>query len=192
VTDANAAARVGQCTQCGAPLSRYNPDPMSTSCSHLHASTPAPGECLTRPSGAPGDDAGVVVRAWRGSRGSSQAETARLLGMTQQNLSQIENGRQTMSYEQRQRAVSVLGISAEDLGLSPGRPLTELDSAVAIDQARWRQECRWLNQHRSELARLAVQLYPAEHQVPDTPLIAGPGWIPDEPIELRSLQLTPG
>jgi transcriptional regulator with XRE-family HTH domain len=77
--------------------------------------------------------------------------------MTQQNLSQIENGRQTMSYEQRQRAVSVLGISAEDLGLSPGRPLTELDSAAAIDQARWRQERRWLNQHRSELARLVVQ-----------------------------------
>jgi transcriptional regulator with XRE-family HTH domain len=82
-------------------------------------------------------------------------ETARLLGMTQQNLSQIDNGRQTMSYEQRQRAVSVLGISAEDLGLSPGRPLTELDSTVAIDQARWRQERRWLNQHRFELARLA-------------------------------------
>src|SRR6185312_9183684 len=96
------------------------------------------------------DDAGAVVRAWRGSTGSSQAETARLLNMTQQNLSQIENGRQTMSYEQRQRAVSVLGISAEELGLSLGRPLTELDSAVAVNQARWRQERRWLNQHRSE------------------------------------------
>jgi transcriptional regulator with XRE-family HTH domain len=190
VTAADAAARVGQCAQCGAALSRYNPEPVCTSCSHLQASPPVPGEWLTRPSGGPGDDAGVVVRAWRGSTGSSQAETARLLGMTQQNLSQIENGRQTMSYEQRQRAVSVLGISADDLGLSPGRPLTELDSAVAIDQARWRQERRWLNQHRSELARLAVQLYPAERRVPDTPLIAGSGWIPDEPIELRSLQLT--
>jgi transcriptional regulator with XRE-family HTH domain len=72
-------------------------------------------------------------------------ETARLLGMTQQNLSQIENGRQAMSYEQRQRAVSVLGISAEGLGLSPGRSLTELDAAVAVDQSRWCQERRWLN-----------------------------------------------
>ncbi|MBV9446178.1 MAG: helix-turn-helix transcriptional regulator [Streptosporangiaceae bacterium] len=110
--------------------------------------------------------------------------------MTQQNLSQIENGRQTMSYELRQRAVSVLGISAEDLGLSAGRPRAELDAAVAVDQARWRQERRWLNQHRSELARLAVGLYPAEHRVPDTPLIAGPSWIPDEPLDLRSLRLT--
>ncbi|MGH3571117.1 MAG: helix-turn-helix domain-containing protein [Pseudonocardiaceae bacterium] len=116
MTAANAAAKVGQCTHCSAPLSRYNPNPVCTGCSHLQASPSVPGEWLSRPSGGPGDDAGVVVRAWRGSTGSSQAETARLLGMTQQNLSQIENGRQTMSYEQRQRAVSVLGISAEDLG----------------------------------------------------------------------------
>ncbi|MGH3772717.1 MAG: helix-turn-helix domain-containing protein [Pseudonocardiaceae bacterium] len=131
-----------------------------------------------------------MLRAWRASARDSQVETARLLGMTQQNLSQIENGRQTMSYGQRQRAVSVLGISAEDLGLSPGRPRAELDTAVAVDQARWRQERRWLNQHRSELARLAVELYPAEHRVPDTPLIAAPGWIPGEPVGLRSLRLT--
>ncbi|MGH3766391.1 MAG: helix-turn-helix domain-containing protein [Pseudonocardiaceae bacterium] len=138
----------------------------------------------------PADDTGAVLRAWRASAGRSQAEAAGLLGMTQQNLSQIENGRQAMSYELRQRAVSVLGISAEDLGLSVGRSRTELDAAVAVDQARWRQERRWLNQHRSELARLAVQLYPAEHRVPDTTLIAGSGWIADEPAELRSLQLT--
>jgi transcriptional regulator with XRE-family HTH domain len=190
VTAADAAAAVGQCTQCGASLSRYDPDRVCASCNHLHEAPLAAGKWLCRPSGGPGDDAGAVVRAWRGSTGSSQAETAGLLGMTQQNLSQIENGRQTMSYEQRQRAVSVLGISAEDVGLSLSRPLTELDSAVAVDQARWRQERRWLNQHRGELARLAAKLYPAEHQVPDTPLIAGPGWIPDEPAELRSLQLT--
>jgi transcriptional regulator with XRE-family HTH domain len=83
------------------------------------------------------------------STGSSQAETARLLGMTQQNLSQIENGRQTMSYEQRQQAASVLGISAEDLGLSPDRPPSELDAAAAVDQARWRQERRWLEMSTS-------------------------------------------
>ena len=190
MTAADAAAAVGQCTQCGAPLSRYNPDPMCARCNQLHDAPLTPGEWLNRPSGIPSDDAGAVVRAWRRSTGSSQAETARFLGMTQQNLSQIENGRQTMSYEQRQRAMSVLGISAEDLGLSPGRSASELDAAVAVDQARWRQERRWLNQHRCELARLAVQLYPAEYRVQDTPLIAGPGWIPDEPAELRSLRLT--
>jgi transcriptional regulator with XRE-family HTH domain len=186
--ETSAAAR--QCTRCGAPLSRYNPEPLCAICNHADEAIPAAGEWLHRPTGAPADDTGAVLRAWRVFARCNQAQTARLLGMTQQNLSQIENGHQTMSYEQRQRAVTVLGISAEDLGLSPGRPPTELDAAVAVDQARWRQERRWLNQHRSELAQLAVELYPVEHRVPDTPLIAGPGWIPDEPIELRSLQLT--
>jgi transcriptional regulator with XRE-family HTH domain len=179
-----------QCARCGAPLSRYNPEPTCARCTHAEEAIATAGEWLSRPSAAPANDTGAVLRAWRASTGHSQVETAQLLGMTQQNLSQIENGRQTMSYELRQRAVSVLGISAEDLGLSPGRPRTELDAAVAIDQARWRQERRWLNQHRSELARLAVELYPAEQRVPDTPLIASPGWIPDQPIELRSLRLT--
>ena len=183
---------VRQCASCGAPLSRYNPEPTCASCNHADEPSSAAGEWLSRPSAAPADDTGAVLRAWRASTGRSQVEAARLLGMTQQNLSQLENGRQAMSYELRQRAVSVFGISAEDLGLSPGRPRVELDTAVAIDQARWRHERRWLNQHRSELARLAVELYPAEHRVPDTSLIAGPGWISDGPAELRSLRLTLG
>ena len=187
---AETSAALRQCARCGASLSRYNPEPTCASCSHVDEAIPAAGEWLSRPSAAPADDIGAVLRAWRASTGRSQVEAAGLLGMTQQNFSQIENGRQTMSYELRQRTVSVLGISAEDLGLSPGRPRAELDAAVAIDQARWRQERRWLNQHRSELARLAVELYPAEHRVPDTTLIAGPGWIPDEPAQLRSLRLT--
>jgi transcriptional regulator with XRE-family HTH domain len=187
---ADTSEALRQCTRCGAPLSRYNPEPICASCDHAEEVIPAGGEWLIRPASLPADDTGAVLRAWRASTDHSQVETARLLGMTQQNLSQIESGRQMMSYEVRQRAVSVLGISAEDLGLSPGRPRAELDAAVATDQARWRQERRWLNQHRSELARLAVGLYPAEHRVPETSLIAGPGWIPDEPVELRSLRLT--
>ncbi|HEX6403689.1 MAG TPA: helix-turn-helix transcriptional regulator [Pseudonocardiaceae bacterium] len=184
------AAIAGQCAHCGAPLSRYNPGSVCAGCNRSDEPGSAAGEWLNRPAGVPADDTGAVLRAWRASTGRNQADTAELLGMTQQNLSQIENGRQPMSYQQRQRAVIVLGISAEDLGLSPGRPRAELDAAVAIDQARWRQQRRWLNQHRSELAQLAVGLYPAEHRVPGTPLIAGRGWIPDEPAELRSLRLT--
>ncbi len=190
MTAADASAAVGQCAQCGAPLSRYNPDLVCAGCNHADEPIAVAGDWLNRPTGVPADDTGAVLRAWRASTGRNQVEAARLLGMTQQNLSQIENGRQAMSFELRQRAVSVLGISAEDLGLSPGRSRAELDGTVAVDQARWRQERRWLNQHRSELARLAVQLYPADHRVPDTPLIAGAGWIPDEPAELRSLRLT--
>jgi transcriptional regulator with XRE-family HTH domain len=163
------------------------------SCDHSGEPATADAEWLSRPVAAFVDDTGAVLRARRATTGRSQAEVALLLGMTQQNLSQIENGRHPMSYELRQRAVAELGISAEDLGLAPSRPraaFDETDAAVATDQARWRMERRWLNQHRCELARLATELYPAEHRVPDTPLITGPGWMAAEPAELRSLRLS--
>lgn len=192
MTAAKAVESARRCTHCGAPLSRYNPAAVCASCDHAGKPASAGTDWLHHSAPAVVDDAGPVLRAWRASTGRSQAEVARLLGMTQQNLSQIENGRQSMSYELRLRAVSELGISAEDLGVAAPRPRAgdEQDRAVAADQARWRMERRWLNQHRHDLARLAAQYYPVEHRVPDTPLIAGDGWIPAEPVELRSLRLS--
>ncbi|MGH2869338.1 MAG: helix-turn-helix domain-containing protein [Solirubrobacteraceae bacterium] len=96
--------------------------------------------------------------------------------------------------EQRRKLVIELGIAAEDLGLSSGcaRRLVSSDDAspqIAASRLRWRTERRWLNQHRCELERLAVRLYPAQHQVPGTALIARPEWMVTEPIELGSLVL---
>jgi len=112
------------------------------------------------------DDAGAVLRAWRTASGRSQVEVAAALCITQQNLSQLENGRRPMSIELRRRIVEELGIAAEDLGLSSGQTwqLVSRDDAsaqIAASRMRWRAERRWLNQHRAELARLATQLYPA-------------------------------
>lgn len=122
--------------------------------------------------------------------GQSQAEVAQRLRMTQQNLSQIENGRHPMSFELRRRAAAELGIPAEDLGISEGHGPAHGGAEAMSSQARWRAERRWLNQHRSELARLAAGLYPADYRVPDTPLISRPDWLPREPVPLRSLDLT--
>ena len=150
------------------------------------------GAWIDRVADATGDDAGPTLREWRRSTKTSQAEAARRLGMTQQNLSQIETGRHPMSYEMRRRAVEELGISPGDLGLSAGRhqaPDRDLPDTVRESQARWRFERRWLNQHRSRLAGLASALYPAEHRLPSTPLIAPPEWVPDAPVNLRALDL---
>jgi transcriptional regulator with XRE-family HTH domain len=147
---------------------------------------------IDRVAEATGDDAGPALREWRRSTRTSQAEAAGRLGMTQQNLSQIETGRHPMSYELRRRAIDELGIAAGDLGLSAGRHQPsdrELPDSVRDSQARWRFERRWLNQHRSRLAGLAAALYPAEHRLPGTPLIAPPEWVPDTPLDLRSVGL---
>jgi transcriptional regulator with XRE-family HTH domain len=140
------------------------------------------------------EDAGAVLRGWRLNSGQTQVAVAAALGLTQQHLSQIENGQRPLSLEQRRKIIAELGIAAEDLGLSSvhihrlaGRE--DASSEIAASQLRWRNERRWLNQHRSELAQLAVRLYPAEHRVPRTPLIAHPDWLPGEPVDLDALAL---
>lgn len=140
------------------------------------------------------DDAGAVLRAWRATNRQSQAAVAELLNTTQQHLSQIEKGTRPLSLEQRRTIVAELGIPAEELGLSSGqaRHVVSSDDAspeVAASWMEWRTQRRWLNRHRSELARLAVELYPAEQRVPRTPLIAPGEWLPAAPIELAAVGL---
>lgn len=142
-----------------------------------------------------GDDAGMVLRAWRLRNRQTQANVAALLNTTQQHLSQIEKGLRPLSFDQRRTVVAELGIPAEELGLYGGqaRHIVSSDSAspeIAASRVEWRAQRRWLNKHRSELGRLAVGLYPAEQRIPRTPLIAPADWLPGAPMELRSLRLS--
>lgn len=66
------------------------------------------------------EDAGAVLRGWRLNSGQTQVAVAAALGLTQQHLSQIENGQRPLSLEQRRKIIAELGIAAEDLGLSSG------------------------------------------------------------------------
>jgi len=140
------------------------------------------------------DDAGAVLLAWRGTAGRTQTEVATVLGTTQQHLSQLETGQRPISLELRRKIITKLGIAPEDLGLSSGhaRKLVSRDDAspeIAVSRLRWREERRWLNQHRAELGAVAVQLYPAEYRLPHTTVIAPAEWLPSEPVELGSLAL---
>lgn len=132
--------------------------------------------------------------AWRVAAERTQCDIAGVLGTTQQHLSQIENGQRQVSLELRRKMVTELGIAAEDLGLSSGhvRKLVSRDDAnpeIAANRLRWREERRWLNQHRSELAKLVARLYPAERLVPRAAVLAPPEWLVAEPLELGSLEL---
>ncbi|MGH3930627.1 MAG: helix-turn-helix domain-containing protein, partial [Pseudonocardiaceae bacterium] len=140
------------------------------------------------------DDAGAVLLAWRVTAGRTQTGVASVLGTTQQHLSQIETGQRPVSLELRRKIVAELGIAAEDLGLSSGyaRKLVSRDNAspqIAASRLNWRDERRWLNQHRRELGTLAVRLYPVEYRLPQTTVIAPAEWLPSKPVELGSLAL---
>lgn len=149
---------------------------------------------LRRPDEVAGNEhLGDIIREYRLASGQNQVAVADAMGMTQQFLSQIENGVRKVSLEQRRKFVQVLGIPPEHLGLS-GRPRPpvapdDATAAIATSRGRWRSQRSWLNHHRSDLARLAVEWYPTEHRVGDTPLIANPDWMPGAPIELGAVRL---
>lgn len=170
---------------------------------HLGACVPGghPGEpeegdggWLRREGEAVIDDAGSVLLAWRIAAQRSQTDVAEALDTTQQHLSQIEKGQRPVSFDLRRKMVTELGIAAEDLGLSSGqaRKLVSRDDAspeIAASRLRWRNERRWLNKHRSELAKLVVQLYPAGRRLPHVALLTHPDWLAGKPLELGSLTL---
>jgi transcriptional regulator with XRE-family HTH domain len=140
------------------------------------------------------DDAGSVIRQHRLAAGQTQADVAAAMRMTQQHLSQIEHGRCAVSLELRRRFAALLGIPPHALGLSgSGSGGHGADEAVPADVAasrgRWRAQRAWLNQHRADLAKVAVGLYPPEARVCGTTLIAAPGWVPAAPLPLRQLVL---
>jgi transcriptional regulator with XRE-family HTH domain len=117
------------------------------------------------------------------------------VGITQQHLSQIEKGRSPVTFDLRRRFAALLNIPASALGLSdrvtvPAARQETADSAdVSASRGRWRAERTWLNQHRSDLAKVAVGLYAPESQVAGTTLITAPGWLSPRPLPLRSVRL---
>ena len=146
-------------------------------------------------SGSGEDDAGAVIREYRLASGQNQVAVASAVGMTQQHLSQIENGKRPVYLDQRRVLADVLGIPPENLGLAGNRarPPVEPNHAsreIAASRGKWRAQRAFLNQHRSDLAKLAVKLYSTDARVARTPLIADPSWIPPSPVPLRSLSLT--
>jgi transcriptional regulator with XRE-family HTH domain len=144
-----------------------------------------------------GDEAsntGQVIMQYRLAADQTQADLAGAVRITQQHVSQIEKGKCPVTLALRKRFALVLGIPPDALGLSPRASMvpTQRDSIhpeVMASQGRWRAQRAWLNQHRSALASVAARLYPPECRVANTTLITAPGWIPNDPLPLRSISL---
>ncbi len=151
---------------------------------------------------------GGVLREYRKANGLTQAALAELLQIDQTYISLIERGRrQIRDADSLLRIALLLGIPPSDLGLSddllvvtgdlgvrerygPDGGLSGPAEAVRSDQSDWRAVRRYLNQHRSALAGLAVGLYPAEVRIRRTTLIAPSSWLPSEPVDLAKITMT--
>ncbi|MFD6565430.1 helix-turn-helix transcriptional regulator [Micromonospora profundi] len=136
----------------------------------------------------------------------TQQEVADRLGppVTVGQVSRWERGVVVPVPKTRRALAQVLGVSVRDLGIQPApavsapRPrssaedfMPELvqDPRVVASQVEWRRTRELLNGNRHVLSQVAAGLYPGA-RLADTGLIAGPGWIPDAPVDLAAVALT--
>ncbi len=72
------------------------------------------------------------------------------------------------------------------------QPVTAQPTVAEIErsQQRWRQERRYLNEHRHELTQALAHLYPDQRRVAGTQLLARPEWCPAGPVPLADLRLS--
>lgn len=168
---------------------------------------------------------GQVARAYRchpfhasayGRDGLSQALLGGWLGLTQPQVSRIENGPPIRNLDTLAHWARVLrippgllwfklpaahtNVTQADYPIADsggpilsgpdGDRLAGPDEAVAADQRAWRAARQYLNHHRSALAQQAVGLYPAELRVERTTLLARPSWLPPAPVDLAGITAT--
>lgn len=60
---------------------------------------------------------------------------------------------------------------------------------TTVEERRWLEQRRRLNEHRAELGEVAGRLYPDALRVPDTTLLTRPEWIAAEPLPVESVRL---
>lgn len=144
------------------------------------------------------------LRQLREARSLSQQEVADRIGspVTAHQVSRWERGLVVPQPRTRRALAQALGVPVADLGFpaSPApvpRPRSsaedymsddEQDPRVLKSQDDWRVTRRLLNAHRHDLAQVAAGLYP-DDALAGTGLVAGPGWIPDGPVDLADIRL---
>ncbi|MBO0731378.1 MAG: helix-turn-helix transcriptional regulator [Acidimicrobiaceae bacterium] len=142
---------------------------------------------------------GEVLRTYRENHRPklTQRQLADLLNVDQSHVSRIESGQQKIrSIDFLWRIVRRLGIEPQRLGISPelqsviepAHQEEAYQAAVSASQEQWLSARKYLNEHRSVLARAATSLYSSAIPLGGT-LITKPGWLPQTPVDLDAIQL---
>ncbi|MEK6438615.1 helix-turn-helix domain-containing protein [Pseudonocardia sp. T1-2H] len=147
-----------------------------------------------------GSEVGEIIRWYRQREGLTQQDAAELLNTTQSRLSKLEKGSQALrDVVELRHIASKLGIPPERLGVLPDNSRDAMPKAGAVSeepgpvrtsQERWCEVRHELNGNRALLGDLASELYPQEQRVAGTTVLAGPGWVPDQPVDLADVEMT--
>jgi transcriptional regulator with XRE-family HTH domain len=141
--------------------------------------------------------------AYRLAAGFTQESLAEQLSIDRSTIGRWERGAQAPQPWQRPDLATSLRISLTELDdiLRRTKPPTEAESVttaatsatIAADVKRSQRE--WLRVRNApgvrgrELTELAAWLYPESQRAPGGHVLAGPGWLRDEPMPLDSVQL---
>jgi transcriptional regulator with XRE-family HTH domain len=143
-------------------------------------------------------EAAVVLAEFMEQEGLTQAQLADRLGVDRTYVSKVLSGRRQIRDVGRLRQVArAIGVPPERFGLLPEPRKTPLAVGqghvlahdVRDDVDAWRRVRLTLNHRRPQLTKAAVSLYDGAARIAGTPLIAAPGWMPVEPMDLSALGL---
>lgn len=151
------------------------------------------------PTESRGVDVGELLREYRHGQVPrlTQARLAEILNVDQSLISKIESGKQQVrTIDFLLRISERLGIDRRRLGLSPELERAiepekhehAYEAAVRASQAHWVRVREHMNGHRAQLARRAAALHEGAIRLGST-LITMPEWLPDEPVDLQSVDL---
>jgi hypothetical protein len=205
-----------RCRSCGASLARHRAGELCATCGRrAHAALDTPPEvppefwdAAPLASALVRQHMGEVCRAYRhhpfhtplhGAAGIPQAAVGHWLGITQAQVSRIENGPPTRNLDALVWWATTLRIPEAHLWFDMPRdpideraapvPPIEPDPTVVASQHDWRRVRRYLNGRRSDLAKAAARLYPEETRLGGAALLTCPAWMPARPIELGNVVL---
>jgi len=129
-------------------------------------------------------DPGTTTDALVGANGARLPGYARAQAATQERRSQDT---------ELVGAVAVTGEVGHDepepLHVPWSSSLPSSDTVVAASQQAWRAVRSHLIRHRTQLAKQAIRLYNPAWQLPQTPALALPSWLPSSPVPIEAVTL---
>jgi len=205
-----------RCRSCGASLSSYAAGELCGTCEQrVQAALARPPDVSPEfwdasplASAFAHQHMGEVCRAYRhhpfhaplhGAGGIPQATVGHWLGITQAQVSRIENGPPIRNLDTLVWWATTLRIPETHLWFDMPHvtvdvraitvPPIQPDPTVVASQHDWRRVRRYLNSRRSDLAKAAARLYTEETRLGAAALLTCPAWMPARPIELGNVVL---
>lgn len=153
------------------------------------------GRTVTSTVNAPhdGSNLGETILTYMRTHGvDTHGEMGAVLGIDRTLVSKYVSGaRQCHDVTQLRSFARALDVPLSTFGLVDAPDSADAGAALSSDDnERWKAVRRTLNRNRHALSKVAADLYWDPLRIEGTTCLTAPGWMPDTPVELRSIELS--